>query len=73
METQRVTFRWRRMTVILAVFVSFAFVLPSVFALGENPLTPTPYGTPPFSEATLEPLLIPEIPQENRIQSPRPL
>jgi len=56
--------------IIIAMFVAFMILLPSVFAQGDNLSTPTPYGTPPFPEATLEPLATPEIPWENRIQSP---
>jgi hypothetical protein len=70
METHRNAYKWTGTIAVLAVFLAFAFLLPSVSAQGEDPSTPTPFETPPLPEATLEPSLIPEIPQENRIQSP---
>lgn len=68
MKSQYNTFE-KRTTIILVMFISFAFLLPSVFAQGQGLSTPTPYGTPPFPEAAPGSLLTPEIPQEKGIQS----
>lgn len=62
MNSQRNAFKWTGMAVLLAVFISFAILLPSVFAQGENPPTPT-------SEVTPEPFEVPELEQENGVQS----
>jgi|CXWL01.1.fsa_nt_gi hypothetical protein len=69
MKLQRSTFKWTGMIFILAVFISFMFLLPSVFAQGGDPSTPTPFETPPLPEATPEPLEIPEVEQEYGVQS----
>jgi hypothetical protein len=69
METHRNAYKWTGTIAVLAVFMSFVFLLPSVFAQGEDPSTPTPYGTPPLPEVTPEPLEIPEVEQEYGVQS----
>lgn len=60
MKLQHNSFRWVGLAVILTVFASFAFLLPSVFAQGETP-TPSPEVTP-------EPFEVPELEQEIGVQ-----
>ncbi len=70
METRRTGFKRTVVIFVFAVFILFLFMIPPVFAQGENPSTPTPYGTmPPFPDTTPEPFFMPEIPQESPIQS----
>lgn len=58
MKMSRNNFKWIGMVFLFATFLSFTFLLPSVFAQGENPSTPTPYEAPPAPEVTAEPFVI---------------
>ena len=68
MKPQRNTVRLIGMAFLFVTFMSFTFLLPSVFAQEGNS-TPTPSETPPLPEVTPEPFEVPELEQEVGVQS----